>query len=71
MNGQHSFALALKCGMYSRKTIKIRSDGRFRVFNHIDWSAESLTGRQLYTHSNIGEGMKKGALFPIPTSSVE
>jgi len=70
MNGQHSFALALKCGMYSRKTIEIRSNGRFRVTNHIDNSKQSLTGRQLYTQSNIGKGMEMGALFPIPASSI-
>jgi hypothetical protein len=66
INGQNMFALALKFGMYSRKTIEIRPNGRFRVIHHIDGSKQSLTGRQLYTRSNIGKGMKMGALFPMP-----
>jgi hypothetical protein len=65
LNGQREFALALQAGMYSRKTIRIKL-GLFRVVNHIDGSKQWLTGRQLYTRSNIGRNMRIGAFFPIP-----
>ena len=60
--GQHEFRLLLNGGAFSRKTIALRPDGRFRIENHIDGSVQNLTGRQLYTESNIGEGMRFGAL---------
>jgi hypothetical protein len=50
-------------GAYSRKTITRRKDGRFRVLNHIDDSVQSLTGKQLYTDSNIGRAMRNGAFI--------
>ena len=60
--GQCEFRLALRGGLYSSKTIGLRDDGRFAVENHIDATTQNLTGRQLYTRSNIGHGMKIGAL---------
>jgi len=65
LGGQREFALALQAGMYSRKTIRIKR-GLFRVVNHIDNSREWLTGRQLYTRSNIGRNMRIGAFFEMP-----
>lgn len=56
------FRLLLMGGAYSRKTIAINREGLFRVVNHIDGSVQKLTGRELYTQSNIGEAMQKGAL---------
>jgi len=53
-------------GLYSRKTMRLLSDGRFRVVNHIDESVQRLTGRQLYTESNIGRAMKQGAFVILP-----
>ena len=59
--GQHEFKLNLRGGVFSRKTISLCADGRFKVFNHIDDTEQKLTGRQLHTQSNIGRGMKAGA----------
>jgi hypothetical protein len=56
--GSRNFRLYLNGGAFSRKTITVRTDGRFRVVNHIDDSVQTLSGRQLYTRSNIGKGMK-------------
>jgi hypothetical protein len=53
-------------GLYSRKTMCLLSDGRFRVVNHIDETVQRLTGRQLYTESNIGRAMKQGAFVISP-----
>ena len=61
--GHHEFALCLKYGLFSHKTITVRRDGRFRVENHIDGVVQTLSGRQLYTQSNIGEGMSFGVLL--------
>jgi hypothetical protein len=65
--GQRRFRILLNGGIYSRKTITASSGGRFHIVNHIDESVQRLTGRQLYTRSNIGEAMRKGA-FVAETS---
>jgi len=62
-DGRREFRLCLQGGLYSRKEIALLADGRFRVVNHADGSEQTLTGRQLYTQSNIGNGMRKGALI--------
>ena len=62
--GRHDYRLRLHGGLCSRKTISLSADGRFKVENHIDGSEQTLTGRQLYSHSNIGDGMRKGAFIP-------
>jgi hypothetical protein len=59
--GRHDYRLRLEGGLCSRKTIALFADGRFEIENHIDGSEQTLTGQQLYSESNIGEGMKKGA----------
>lgn len=59
--GLREFKLNLGGGLYSRKTISLCDDGRFKVFNHIDDFEQTLTGRQLHSQSNIGRGMKSGA----------
>jgi len=65
-HGEQEFKLALQGGLFSRKTIRLLSDGRFRVVNHIDETVQKLTGRQLYTESNIGRAMKCGAFIVSP-----
>jgi len=65
-HGEREFKLALMGGLYSRKTMCLLSDGRFRVVNHIDETVQRLTGRQLYTESNIGRAMKQGAFVISP-----
>ncbi len=61
--GTHSYALALNYGLFSRKTICATRDGKFRIINHIDDSKATLTEAELYTESNIGEAITKGAFF--------
>jgi len=61
--GNHEFRLRLNGGVFSRKTIGLCDDGSFSVFNGIDGSMEKLTGRELYTESAIGEGMRRGAFL--------
>jgi hypothetical protein len=62
-SGQNEFRLCLNGGVFSRKTICLSCDGRFSVFNGIDGSTKMLTGKQLYTESNIGRGMRCGAFL--------
>jgi hypothetical protein len=69
--GEREFRLGLQFGLFSRKTIGLLPDGRFRVENHIDDSVQRLTGRQLYTESNIGRAMKRGAFVVSPLDVAE
>jgi hypothetical protein len=65
--GQREFRLLLGDGyIYSRKTVTPCSDGRFKIVNHIDDSVQRLTGRQLYTRSNIGKAMRLGSFLAVP-----
>lgn len=61
-NGAIEFLLLLTGGACSRKLISLEEDNRFRVFNYIDDSTQTLTGKQLYTRSNIGRAMRQGTL---------
>lgn len=61
--GHREFRLCLQFGLYSRKTITLLADGRFRIVHHIDDSVQTLTGRQLHSHSNLGAAMRVGALI--------
>lgn len=65
-NGCHEFRLWLQGGLYSRKSVTLCARGRFHIVNHIDETEETLTARQLYTHSNIGRAMRKGAFIASP-----
>jgi hypothetical protein len=47
----------------SSKSIMLTKSGRFNVVNEADDTEQTLTGQQLYTHSNIGEAMDKGAFY--------
>ena len=61
--GLVDFQLHLCGGAYSRKLITLKADKRFMVANCIDDSIQTLTGRQLYTRSNIGRAMQQGAFL--------
>ncbi len=61
--GTHSYALALNGGLFSRKTIRATRHDKFRIINHIDDSKVTLTEAELFTASNIGEAITKGAFF--------
>jgi hypothetical protein len=60
--GCNDFCLLL-CGgaAFSSKHITTDGRGRFRVFNYIDDSVQTLSGKKLYTETNIGNAMEKGA----------
>jgi hypothetical protein len=62
--GHYEYRLRLNGGVFSRKTIFALRDGRFEIWNGIDGSTQTLTGRQLYSESNIGRGMRMGAFVP-------
>ena len=64
--GRHDYRLCLRYGLFSRKTIALSPEGRFEIENHIDGSEETLSGRQLYSESNIGAAMKRGAFVGSP-----
>jgi hypothetical protein len=60
--GCYDFRLLLVGGAcFSRKHITLEDDGRFCVFNYIDDSVQTLSGKKLYTETNIGSAMEKGA----------
>jgi hypothetical protein len=61
-NGCYEFRLLLIGGAYSGKFITTDDRGRrFCVFNYIDDSIQKLTGKELFTKSNIGDAMQNGA----------
>ena len=60
--GCYEYRLLL-CGgaAFSSKHITTDGRGRFRVFNYIDDSVQTLSGKKLYTETNIGNAMENGA----------
>ena len=66
--GHEEFRLSLRSGLFSRKTITL-SGNRFHIVNHIDGSEQALTGRQLYTLSNLGRAMQMGAFSAFPAET--
>lgn len=60
-NGQREFKVHLGVGIFWCKSINLCTDGRFQILNRIDGSVQTLTARQLCTHSIIGEAMRKKA----------
>lgn len=64
LNRSREFRLALNGGAYSRKTIRYSpTRDEFAVFNHIDDSRQTLKPAELWTKSNIGLGIDRGALY--------
>ena len=64
----HSFRLLLNGGAYSRKTIKLYKNGKFRVDHHIDgWIQRSVTDKQMLNPktTNIAVGMRRGAFILV------
>lgn len=54
--------IALNGGFRSSKYIRFES-GVFSVTNEIDDSEQELTASELWSESNIGEALDKGALY--------
>jgi hypothetical protein len=66
------FALLLQYGLFSRKTIAYdESSEHFSVWNHIDDTHENFTEAELSDRNltNIGEGIRKGALVKLREDS--
>lgn len=61
-NGLNCYIL-LNGGLKSSKNISYDIGGCFYVFNEIDGTSQELSQSMLYTDSNIGEAIDKGALF--------
>lgn len=59
--GNEGFAVSSGI-LRSSKTIR-RSGRKYHVTNHVDWSAQLLTEKQLFSDSVIGGAIKRGALF--------
>jgi hypothetical protein len=62
-NGQREFKLHLRSNLISSKYITPCADGRFQVVNCCDDSVKTLTGRELYTRSNVGKAMRLKAFY--------
>jgi hypothetical protein len=63
--GYIDFVLQLENCVSSHKNIYQNDDGSFEVFNYIDESTQVLTGKELYTLSNIGKAMRQGAFWQV------
>jgi len=60
-------AILLAGGLaFSRKTIVRLRNGKWRVKNHIDDTSQLLTDDELWTESNIGLAIDRGALVVMP-----
>lgn len=61
-DGNHSFAIILNGGLFSRKIIERTARG-YRVHNGIDDTSQIFTVAQLFDErrTNIGKAMKLGA----------
>ena len=58
------FFISLAGGMArSSKSITIDDHGLFHVMNEIDGSVQSLNPETIFSQSNIGEAISKGALY--------
>jgi hypothetical protein len=56
--------IRLHPGLRSSKSVEwMPEQGKFWILNEIDGSDQELTEKQLFTDSNIGEALEKGALF--------
>jgi hypothetical protein len=60
--GGADFFIALNYGLRSSKNILFNGK-EFEIFNEIDGTSQLLTEKQLFTKSNIGKAIEKGAFF--------
>ncbi len=71
--GHRDFAILLGGSAYSRKTIRRKGD-LWIITNHIDRTRQTLTSDELWTESNIGLALDRGALrdmTPPPAIGVD
>lgn len=65
----HEFGIMLSGGVvYSRKTIKLTNENKYKTTNHIDDTHHTLTAKEIMDKSitNIGDALTKRALFIMP-----
>ena len=61
---RYSYFIALAGGLVrSSKDIELTKNGKFKIINYVDDSKQTLTEKELYTHSNIGEAIDKHAFI--------
>jgi hypothetical protein len=65
--GRHDFCIILMGGgAFSRKEIMLYDKDKLDVFNSIDGTFQTLSRKSVYSKSNIGEAIDKGAFFRMP-----
>lgn len=60
-NNRNDFFIALNFGVVSLKYMRLLENGKFFIYNHIDNTKQRLTEKGLFSESNIGEAIEKGA----------
>ena len=66
MDESQDFFIQFNGGVRSSKTIEFHSDEEiFEIFNFIDDTEQELTEKELFTESNIGKAITKGAMYLI------
>jgi hypothetical protein len=56
--------ILLKNGIRSSKTVRYyEDDDEFHIFNCIDGTEQTLNEAEIYSESNIGEAIDKGAFY--------
>lgn len=61
--GRNDYYILLNYNLISRKKMNKTKNGRFRIYNWIDGTEQILTERELFSESNIGEAIQKGAFI--------
>jgi len=56
------FHIVLNHGLRSSKNVQF-DEGKFYVYNEIDGTSQVLKEEELFTKSNIGKAISKGAFF--------
>jgi len=61
--GRNDYLILLNYNFISRKLVNKTKYGQFHVFNWIDNSEQILSESELFSESNIGEAIQKGAFI--------
>ena len=60
--GHHDYFISLACGLVRSSKVIYKSPKGYSITNLIDDTEQDLAEKELFTHSNIGEAIKKNAL---------
>lgn len=61
--GKSDYYILLNYNLISRKKVGRTKNGRFRIYNWIDGTEQIHTESELFSESNIGEAIRKGAFI--------